>query len=124
METNSRKRSMRGKRVIVHTVIGYVITRFMREKGLTFQQVSEGTGICKSALHGWANGVCPENPDMLIPLRKYFSEVLRREISTDDLLYGKDEDRQAMKLRIEELERENKSLECQLAMFEICERNS
>lgn len=114
----------RGKRVIVHTCIGHVITRFMTEANLTYRELFEYTGISKSTLHGWTCGVILENPDVLIVLKDTFTRLLKREISTDDLLFGKDEDRLKMKERIAQLEQEARELSMQLALFEIAEKEA
>lgn len=110
---------MRGKRILVHTCIGHVITRLMKETNLTYRELYELTGVSKSTLHGWANGVVLENPDVLIVLRTAFSELLKKEVTTDDLLYGKDEDRENMKKVIEQKDKQIKDLEMQLAFFSI-----
>lgn len=113
---------MRGKRILEFTCIGHVITRYMVECNMNYRELFELTGISKSTLHGWANGVIFENPDKLIVLRKVFTEALKREITTDDLLFGKDEDRQKMREVMAQQERKIAELERQLTFFEIAQR--
>lgn len=115
-------RAMRGKRVLVHTCIGHVLTRFMRELNLTYRELYELTGVSKSTLHGWCQHVVMENPDVLIILKKVFTEKLKREVTTDELLFGIDEDRERMKEVINKQEATIKELTKQLALFEIAER--
>jgi len=112
----------RGPRVVKHCCIGFVLNRFMKEANLTFRDIQEATGIPKSTLFGYTVGVFPENPDILIPLKKYFSALFKIEISTDDLLFGKDEDRLAMAELIKDQEKEIKELTRQLCFFQIAER--
>lgn len=115
---------MRGKRNLVHTCVGHVIARYMTEASLTYRELFEYTGISKSTLHGWTCGVVMENPDVLIVLKRVFSDLLKREISTDELLFGKDEDKEKMKEMIAKLEREIKEQSMQLALFEIAEKRA
>jgi transcriptional regulator with XRE-family HTH domain len=122
MKINQGRKMARGKRVIVYTCIGQVITRLMREGNLTYREVQDATGIPRSTIHGFCNGVIPENPDVLITLREYFSGLFKKDMTTDDLLFGKDEDRQAMKARLVQLERENIELQKQLTIFEMCQK--
>lgn len=113
---------MRGKRVTKETCIGLVLTRFMKELNLTYREFYELTNISKSTLHGWANGVVFENPDVLLVLEKVFSEKFGREVTLKEILYGKDEDREKMKEIIDGQAKSIKELERQLAFFEIAER--
>lgn len=115
---------MRGKRILVHTCIGQVITRFMTEANLTYRELFELTGVSKSTLHGWANGAIIENPDKLIILREVFSRLLKREVTTDEILFGKDEDRKAMRDLMAQKDKKINELERQLAFFEIAEKHN
>lgn len=125
MKTSRKQgRVMRGKRELKFTCIGHVITRFMKEANLTYRELFEHTGISKSTLHGWTCGVVMENPDVLIVLKRTFSAIFKRDISTDELLFGKDEDREQMKLRIKELEKEVIEQSKQLAFFEMDEKTA
>jgi transcriptional regulator with XRE-family HTH domain len=115
---------MRGKRILVHTCIGQVITRFMTEADITYRELFELTGVSKSTLHGWANGAVLENPDKVIILREVFSRLLKREITTDDILFGKDEDRRAMRELIAQKEKRINELERQLCFLELAARDA
>lgn len=105
----------RSPRVLKETCLSMVLKRLMDEMDIEIHDIVNETGIPKSTIWDWREKVIPSNPDQL----KILLDFLKKrdpEITLELLYYGKDQDKEAMRKRLEELEEKNRKLEFENGM--------